>query len=640
MRSRVATRFLAATVLIASTACAEDPTEPAARRTTGAPEGWVVSNGANAFQVGLDQTNQRRGRMAAFLGSVAAAPTTFAVMTQAIRAEMYRGERVRWSGWVRHTNVAAGGGALWMRVDGATRALAFDNMSDRPILGTSDWHQVSIVLDVPNEAVGITFGVMLTGPGDLIADDLSLEVVGTDVLVTKPVALGPVVSDSAATVLAYRQRNPIPVNLDFEGVVNYEAGTAEWLTANSVALATTTPGTSDNDLEPLRGMVGAARIVALGEGTHGTREFFQLKQRVLQFLVRQMGFTHFAIEASWPEANNLNHYVLTGEGDPARLLSSLYFWTWNTEEVRALIDWMREWNRTAAPARRVQFVGFDMQFPGAAIDTVHKFIGRVDPSNATFASDRTSCLHLYRNNGFSSGRPLTEYAALPASTKAACRAGLQELFDLVNNRRAEYERASAPALYENARRSARLIQQWEEMASVWANGAAGPLARDRFMAENTQWLLEQAGPTAKMMVWAHNYHVSRTGGAMGDHLNRAYGNGYVNLGFLFGRGSFNAVGFGTNTLQAWSAQRVLPFSMESIFLATGQPRLLFDTRKVNAGPPEARLLAGPIRMRSIGALYNPAVEDGFFQDHQFPREYDLLIYVAQTTPSVLLPFVR
>jgi erythromycin esterase-like protein len=127
-------------------------------------------------------------------------------------------------------------------------------------------------------------------------------------------------------------------------------------------------------------------------------------------------------------------------------------------------------------------------------------------------------------------------------------------------------------------------------------------------------------------------------GAMGDHLNRAYGSNYVNLGFLFGRGGLNAVGGGR--LQAWTAQLVPAFSMESVFLATGQPRLLLDTRTVEAGGPAARPLNGPLWMRSIGAVFDPASENVFYQNHTFPREYDLVMYVAQTTPSVLLPFVR
>src|SRR5512147_1133880 len=111
------------------------------------------------------------------------------------------------------------------------------------------------------------------------------------------------------------------------------AAAGEWLRGAAVPFGQIDPGDKLDDLEPLRQIVGNARIVSLGEATHGTREFFQMKHRILRFLVERMGFTAFAIEATWPEANRLDRYVRTGEGDPAVLLSGLYFWTWNTDEV-------------------------------------------------------------------------------------------------------------------------------------------------------------------------------------------------------------------------------------------------------------------------------------------------------------------
>src|SRR5690606_16545940 len=99
-----------------------------------------------------------------------------------------------------------------------------------------------------------------------------------------------------------------PINLDLEGVDvrPHAAALVAWLRDEVVPVARTTPGTDLEDLEPLGQMVGDARIVALGEGTHGTREFFQLKHRILEFLVQRMGFTHFAIEARWAESSDVN----------------------------------------------------------------------------------------------------------------------------------------------------------------------------------------------------------------------------------------------------------------------------------------------------------------------------------------------
>lgn len=86
-----------------------------------------------------------------------------------------------------------------------------------------------------------------------------------------------------------------------------------WLKANAVALSTTEPGGPYADLAPFGQVVGSARIVALGEATHGTREFFRMKHRLLEYLVKEMGFNTFAIETPWAEANRINHYVQTGK---------------------------------------------------------------------------------------------------------------------------------------------------------------------------------------------------------------------------------------------------------------------------------------------------------------------------------------
>lgn len=154
-----------------------------------------------------------------------------------------------------------------------------------------------------------------------------------------------------------------------------EAGAA-WIRAHAVAVATPEAGSGFDDLAPLDAIIGDARIVALGEPTHGTREAFQLKHRLLEYLVERKGFSIFSIEASTPEAYALNDYVIDGKGDPARLIAGMYFWTWNTEEVLAMVEWMRDWNRRLPPDEgkpRLQFTGFDMQTPDVAFSIALSF---------------------------------------------------------------------------------------------------------------------------------------------------------------------------------------------------------------------------------------------------------------------------
>lgn len=158
--------------------------------------------------------------------------------------------------------------------------------------------------------------------------------------------------------MVLRKRVSIPLTLAAAiatSAVQQDAPPIDWIRKSAIPLAGTEARRDRHDLQALRKLIGDARIVSLGEATHGTREIFELKHRLIEFLATDMGFTIFSIEANMPEAYRLNDYVLHGTGDPAELLRGLYFWTWNTEEVLDLIRWMREFN--ASGRGRLQFTG-------------------------------------------------------------------------------------------------------------------------------------------------------------------------------------------------------------------------------------------------------------------------------------------
>ncbi len=170
---------------------------------------------------------------------------------------------------------------------------------------------------------------------------------------------------------------------------------AAWVRTHAIPLTTVEANNGFKDLQPLKSLIGDARIVSLGEATHGSREIFQLKHRMIEFLASEMGFTIFAIEANMPEAYRVNDYVLNGNGDPAQLLRGMYFWTWDTEEVLTMIKWMRAFNQSGKG--RIEFTGFDMQTPTVALDLARQFVAQNDPAYlATFAE---SASLVARSNG-------------------------------------------------------------------------------------------------------------------------------------------------------------------------------------------------------------------------------------------------
>lgn len=404
-----------------------------------------------------------------------------------------------------------------------------------------------------------------------------------------------------------------------------------WLRGAAVPFDRVDPADSLDDLEPLRQIVGDARIVSLGEATHGTREFFQVKHRILRFLVERMGFTAFAIEATWPEANRLDRYVRTGEGDPAALLSGLYFWTWNTDEVLELIRWMRRHNEAGG---NVGFYGFDMQAPGMALDNVVRFIAAVDPGASAEVAQHIDCLARYSND-WTGRSPSPGYADQPLAYRDACLQDLRWVQALLDARRAAYESASSPSQWSRAVQSARVAVQYEGMSSKRRS-------RDLAMADNAGWLLDQLPAGGKIVLWAHNGHVSAsTTETMGGALRSKFGAAMVVMGFSFAEGSFNAIGVSGSSYTPAGPHRINApkyDSYEEYFLAGGMPRFFLDLRTRAARADTPSWLIGPRNALSIGAVYADASPDTYYYQARLLDEYDVMIFLDKTSPSVLLPF--
>lgn len=161
----------------------------------------------------------------------------------------------------------------------------------------------------------------------------------------------------------------------------------EWLKAHAVAFKTPEAGNGFDDLAGLDAIVGDARVVSLGEPTHGTREAFQMKHRLFEYLVEKRGFNIFSIEANMPESYALNEYVIEGKGDPKKLITGMYFWTWRTQEVLAMVEWMRVWNKANPDKKPIMFTGFDMQTPNVAATIATEFFQTHAPALASLVKN-------------------------------------------------------------------------------------------------------------------------------------------------------------------------------------------------------------------------------------------------------------
>lgn len=563
------------------------------------PDGWYT--GGQGYEVALDGRDVRSGKLALRM-TRQAGQGGFGVATASVPAKVVRGKTIRLAGAIKAEGVADGYAGLWLRVDGPGGAmLGFDNMAvrvakgestpdDRGVRGATDWKRHAIEVEVDPAAESITFGCILTGKGTARFDALALEV-------------GVEPFEELARSAAVLKPEQIA-----------------WLGANAVPFATDRAGGGLDDLKPLRGMIGDARLVSLGEATHGTAEFFRMKHRLLEFLATEMGFTVFAIEASMPEAFRVNDYVLHGRGDPKELLRGMYFWTWNTQEVLDMILWMREFN--ASGRGRVEFLGFDMQEPKVAAENVRAFVAKSDPDYAAKLDDAYAALK--DNNRPRQGGDDPAARAEIGKLAARAEAVLKHLED-DRDRLVEAAGGDKEAV-DWAIQNARIVVQAVRVAIEPGD------YRDRSMAENVDWILAHRPAGTKAVLWAHNGHVARRPGAMGGFLAGRHKDDMVVAGFAFHEGQYTAVARGAG-LQANDAGPSGPGSIEGAFHQAGLPRAILDLRKVDKASADSGWLAEPIDHRNIGAL---AMSPAFFPC-DLPGNYDLLIYFDHTTPSALLP---
>ena len=397
------------------------------------------------------------------------------------------------------------------------------------------------------------------------------------------------------------------------------------LRVRALSFASVLAGNGFDDLVGLDRLIGDARIVALGEASHGTAEFFAMKHRLLEFLVEKKGFSVFAIEGNWPEAQVADRFIKTGEGDAAAALAAMYFWTWRTEEVSALLHWMRRYNVARGARPVLSFTGFDMQYPKVAMRRV------IDCLDHAGSADRDAVRALYDGieNLDQPGADLTP------EEMARLAGGARKALDLVEARREMLVTAATPQEHRELRQAARIVLQALEMR-------AGRLERDRAMAENVRWLVEEAFPGQKIVLWAHNRHVGTnlqmSERSQGDHLRDRYGDEMAVIGFASHHGAVRAVRVRDGKVQR-GGPVALPLapagkvSVEALFEETGLPRFILDLRDLPKDSATGAWLAQPRPHREIGAVYDPDRDTNYYEHVRLPGMFDCIVFIAESTAA-------
>jgi len=419
-----------------------------------------------------------------------------------------------------------------------------------------------------------------------------------------------------------------------------------WMKDNLIPIKTVEAGNGFQDLQPLKRVFKDVRFVGLGEETHGSREFFQFKHRMLEFLVKEMGFRVFAIEASYSACENINDYVMGRTDDGAKALDSQGFWTWNTEEVRTLMDWMRSYNASVPADRKVKFAGFDIQVNDTGKTKLLEYLKRVAPERVadteTFFKVCEGCVgRAIISSGDKAKDALAKFKELKAQ--------YNDLFIFLEINGAQLAARSSQAEYEQMREYARVIVQYiDSYGHVNSSESAG--LRDLYMADNFRRIAMREPAGTRFVLWAHNGHIAASSSGLsfspfGSHLRRFYGKDYYALGFSFNQGTFQAMEAQPQDpmkrmLVSFTANPAPAGSIDWFLGQTGVKNFIVDFRSSRKNAELDEWLTAPRPMRSIGSMYGPGFEQNYFTSGTLSKDFDGLFFVDTTTRARPNPSVK
>lgn len=394
------------------------------------------------------------------------------------------------------------------------------------------------------------------------------------------------------------------------------------------------PSIESVNLDGLLERIGDARLVLLGEATHGTAEFYEMRARITQELIEKKDFNFIAVEADWPDAAQIDHFIRETRQEPTQepTFSRFPTWMWANRQVLDFVQWLRRHNKGKDADDKVGFFGLDLYSLYGSIECVISYLEQVDKKAARVARNRYGCLTPWEKDPATYGR-----FALTDSQKS-CEPEVVEILTDLLQKRLDYSIHDGRRFLD-AVSNARLVKNAEHYyRAIYQGSVKSWNLRDQHMFDTLGHLLDFHGPDSKAVVWAHNSHL---GDAAGTEMSMR---GETNVGHLcrshFGEEAY-LIGFGTDrgTVAAasdWGApmevkivRPALPDSYERLCHDSGLDAFLLPLR--HGKKDLVRSLRESKLERAIGVIYRPETE---MASHYFsaslPRQFDEYIWFDET----------
>jgi len=318
----------------------------------------------------------------------------------------------------------------------------------------------------------------------------------------------------------------------------------EWGLKNTQKIETIELSENQNDINSLKQIVGKSEVVCLGESRHDIHEQFKLKHRFIQYLVEEMNFKTFVLEASFPYSNKINDYVLYGNGNIDELMSNMPGWfIWDTQEISGILKWVRVYNEKQDHENKVKFYGIDIVAPNNALEQIFEFLQKVDKAYYDKVQTANFARTIIDDSQWQS--TFQRYAGLEEEEKQTLINNYNELFQHIKQNETNYINNSSKSEYDWMLQIAYSANQANNMFTETDRLKMG-LIRDNAMANTSLWIKER---NEKLIIWAHNVHIARSEfimnmfpenpiRGMGYILNEELKDNMVSIGGSFNQGEF------------------------------------------------------------------------------------------------------
>jgi len=398
------------------------------------------------------------------------------------------------------------------------------------------------------------------------------------------------------------------------------------------------------DYDALVNAIGDARLVLIGEASHGTHEFYQERAVITDRLITEKGFSAVAVEADWPDAYRVNRYVrgMSDDRDSVEALADFGrfpTWMWRNTDVVDFVSWLRAHNDTQPAERRVGFYGLDLYSLRTSMEAVLKYLAKVDPQGAARARQRYACFDQFREEPQAYGYA-TEFGLSPTCEREV----IAELIEL-QRKRAEYASRDGRVArdeYFYAEQNARLVKNAEQYyRSMFRSRDESWNLRDRHMTDTLTSLIEfvsAEGLPPRVVVWAHNSHLGDARATeMGDRgelnvgqlVRERFGTDAVLIGQTTHTGTVTAASEWDHPAERKIVRPSMVGSYERLLHDAGIGRMLLPLRD---DVVLASALATARLERAIGVIYLPRTER---QSHYFvarlPNQFDFVLHFDETT---------